>query len=159
MRLSSWILLGQVVFLMAHAEVQAQHEMHSVGFRLAELVTIDGDFAQGTTFIVDVLEDQSDQPMREGVIDGLLREGMRVVGETAGSGAQVRLTLIPRGRVDGDVRISVAGTRLEDGAYVLSRAYLIPFHEKGLIESLLAPVVAISAAVLVVYLLLTVRSS
>ncbi len=137
----------------------AQDGMRSVGVRTAELVAADGGFAPGTTFRVGMPGEHFPEQLRAGLIEEFLRRGMIVFEEDEGREAEIRLDVVSRGPVDGDVTVSVIGMAQDDRRYVLSRAYVLPLDEASDVEGLLAPVVVISAAVLAVYLLLTVRSS
>ena len=137
----------------------AQDSLRSVGIRTAVMVAEDGVVAAGTAIGVGAADEHCPEDLRAGFIEGMLQRGVKVYEEVGGRDAVVRYDLVARGPVDGIVTVSVLGLAQEDHRYVFSRAYAVPINEPSLVEVLLAPVVVISAVVLAVYLLLTVRSS
>ena len=147
--------------LLASATValHAQSESRTVGIRTAGMAIRDGAFARGTRISLDVHAESEEGSFHAGVVEGLIQAGMTVSTEDTASEADVNLSFILRGKISGDVTVSVIGMDLRESRYLFSSAYVIPIQEQTVIESLLAPVVVVTSAVLIVYLLLTVRSS
>ena len=137
----------------------AQPDARSAARRVAELAVHDGRFEAGTSVSLTVHDTHDAGLLREGIIEGLLASGMTVLGDDRGGEADLALTFVARGERADALTMSVVGSLQGADTFVFSKAYVVELEESSVLETILAPVVVVSSAILVVYLLLTVRSS
>jgi len=157
-RLGGLCLPVIVVVTMAEGQVR----FRDVGFRAARLVVEDSKLPAGASVWIAVTAEQGETEFREGVIEGFLAEGLKPFSSNSGDQPDIEgysVALVIRGRIDGAVRVSAVVEHIAGRVYISSREYVLPSEEESFIGRVIGPIVLTSAAVLAVYLLLTVRSS
>lgn len=124
--------------------------------------------AAGHRFVDPVIvnvEGDSAESMLGGFLDGLLESGITPrVGSSEGvAGTLVHVRVVAPGAPAGEAGFDVRVERLPEHAVIYSR--FLTLREEGageesggILERLFIPVVAVGAAVIVIYLLFTVRS-